>query len=294
MGDLLANIGPTLAANHQPTSPQAGHRGHKSPHEPEDRPKSGKHKTNSRLEGLRVLDSLYIIQVYRRIYFARDSRFDQFVTKSWLSFLDILNRFWLPLHALHQTFDIEKRMVVVDVDDSHKYGDDIMTNSLQQSLVVVLDETCREQHFTKQSPQLNGIPREIDKSNGILSKADIDLLLTIFDRGSSIFHILLLRLQSLQPHLQLIVFLYWLQNYLRQCLRQLFFLFQYLLRHCPLRVLLLLSIPAHPMPRLDHHDHQLLLRSILNRILRISHFHLVRDFLEFFNAAHTVLRILSL
>jgi hypothetical protein len=94
------------------------------------------------------------------------------------------------LHALRQTFDFEKKMVVADANNDYKYGDDTMTHALQQSLVVLLDETCREQHFTKHSPQQNGIAKATDEVHGILSMADIDLLLTIFDRGLSTFHVL--------------------------------------------------------------------------------------------------------
>lgn len=72
-------------------------------------------------------------------------------------------------------------MVTGDVDDGHTNG--IMTDD-QQSLVIVLDESCCERRFDNKTHG-NGVhPLQIDdKVEGILSKDDIELLLSIFETG---------------------------------------------------------------------------------------------------------------
>ena len=72
----------------------------------------------------------------------------------------------------------------VDDTEGHLQGKDVMT---QQSMVVILDDTCRDRQFNK-PPLENGVqthPRIEDKFEGILSKHDIDMLLTMFDTGIS-------------------------------------------------------------------------------------------------------------
>lgn len=78
-------------------------------------------------------------------------------------------------------------MVIADVMEEKGAKDDIMT---LQFMVLVLDETCHDRHFTKPSlPQQNGVEMpshstdKTDKIEGILSKSDINLLLTMFDTG---------------------------------------------------------------------------------------------------------------
>jgi len=68
-------------------------------------------------------------------------------------------------------------------------SDTLMTQ--QQSLVLVLDESCHERRYTKTKLQ-NGIhqsPQITDTVEGILSKNDIDMLLTMFDSGLSAYGI---------------------------------------------------------------------------------------------------------
>jgi hypothetical protein len=70
-----------------------------------------------------------------------------------------------------------------DVGDEHTNG--IMTDE-HRSLVVILDESCSERHYHRKS-HANGIhppPPQIDgECEGILSKDDIELLLSMFDTG---------------------------------------------------------------------------------------------------------------
>jgi hypothetical protein len=57
--------------------------------------------------------------------------------------------------------------------------------SIQQSIVLVLDESCHGRQFTKSNLQ-NGIPQAhvaIDKLEGLLSNEDIEMLLAMFDKG---------------------------------------------------------------------------------------------------------------
>jgi hypothetical protein len=74
-------------------------------------------------------------------------------------------------------------MSCVAIADGHLEGNQVMRH---QSLVVILDDTCHDRQFDK-SPRLeNGVrthPRNNDKFEGILSKPDIDMLLTMFDTG---------------------------------------------------------------------------------------------------------------
>ena len=66
-------------------------------------------------------------------------------------------------------------------------SDTLMTQQQQQSLVLVLDESCHERRYTKTKLH-NGIhqsPQITDTVEGILSKNDIDMLLTMFDTGLS-------------------------------------------------------------------------------------------------------------
>ena len=68
-------------------------------------------------------------------------------------------------------------------------SDTLMTQQQQQqSLVLVLDESCHERRYTKTKLH-NGIhqsPQMTDTVKGILSKNDIDMLLTMFDSGLSL------------------------------------------------------------------------------------------------------------
>lgn len=70
-------------------------------------------------------------------------------------------------------------MVTGDVDDGHTNG--IMTDD-QQSLVILLDESCCERRFDKKT-HANGIQQSDDHVEGILSIQDINHLLSIFDTG---------------------------------------------------------------------------------------------------------------
>lgn len=75
-------------------------------------------------------------------------------------------------------------MVLAGVTDDNCHNNDSMA---LQSLVLVLDETCHERHFSNSSRQ-NGdetLRRTTDKIEGFLSKHDIDMLLTMFDTGMS-------------------------------------------------------------------------------------------------------------
>lgn len=69
------------------------------------------------------------------------------------------------------------------VDDADgQAGKKVMTH---QSMVVILDDTCHERQFNKPALQ-NGVHRHSrsnDEFEGILSKPDIDMLLTMFDTG---------------------------------------------------------------------------------------------------------------
>jgi hypothetical protein len=81
-------------------------------------------------------------------------------------------------------------MVVADVtrDVYIDKKDRVMTRPQQSTMVVVLDETCHDRQFSKPTLQ-NGVEaqsRRHDKVDGILSKDDIDMLLTMFDTGSDI------------------------------------------------------------------------------------------------------------
>jgi len=81
-------------------------------------------------------------------------------------------------------------MVVADVtrDGYVDKKDRIMTQPQQSTMVVVLDETCHDRQFSKPTLQ-NGVETQSrlhDKIEGILSKDDIDMLLTMFDTGSDI------------------------------------------------------------------------------------------------------------
>jgi len=67
-------------------------------------------------------------------------------------------------------------MVVVDGDD---IKDSIMESQL---IVVVLDETCHDRHYHKQDIH-NGLSRTDEKTEGVLSKPDVDVLLAMFDAG---------------------------------------------------------------------------------------------------------------
>jgi len=70
------------------------------------------------------------------------------------------------------------------VDNNDDNNETLMT---QQSLVLVLDESCHERRYTKTKLH-NGIhqsPQITDTVEGILSKNDIDMLLTMFDSGLS-------------------------------------------------------------------------------------------------------------
>lgn len=70
----------------------------------------------------------------------------------------------------------------VGVTDGHLEGKEVMKH---QSMVVILDNTCHNRQFNK-PPLQNGVhthPRIDDKFEGILSKPDIDMLLTMFDTG---------------------------------------------------------------------------------------------------------------
>lgn len=64
------------------------------------------------------------------------------------------------------------------------------TAMTHHSLVLVLDDTCHERRYTKTKLH-NGIhhsPQTTDTVEGILSKNDIDMLLTVFDTGIPLHH----------------------------------------------------------------------------------------------------------
>lgn len=74
-------------------------------------------------------------------------------------------------------------MTGVDDAEGHLEGKQVMTH---QSLVVILDDTCHDRQFNKPPRFENGVQthtRNNDKFEGILSKPDIDMLLTMFDTG---------------------------------------------------------------------------------------------------------------
>ena len=70
-------------------------------------------------------------------------------------------------------------MVIADVVDGHTNG--IMTDD-QQSLVIVLDESCCERRFEKKT-HANGTQQIDDNLDGMLSIQDITPLLSMFDTG---------------------------------------------------------------------------------------------------------------
>ena len=66
--------------------------------------------------------------------------------------------------------------------DGHLEEKEVMTH---RSMVVILDDTSHDRQYTKSLLQ-NGIhthPQIDDEFEGILSKPDIDMLLTMFDIG---------------------------------------------------------------------------------------------------------------
>ena len=56
---------------------------------------------------------------------------------------------------------------------------------LQSSIVLVLDESCQDRHYANPRMQ-NGVEglHQSSPPDGMLSKSDIDILLTMFDKGA--------------------------------------------------------------------------------------------------------------
>ena len=81
----------------------------------------------------------------------------------------------------HNEGESDVNMSYADGDNGHttdRMADD------QQSLVIVLDESCGERRFDN-TVSANGVPspQTGEKMQGILSKDDIQLLLSTFDTG---------------------------------------------------------------------------------------------------------------
>jgi hypothetical protein len=82
-------------------------------------------------------------------------------------------------------------MVEFDAAPGPRSGDGDITATqqrrLQSSIVLVLDEVAQERHYVATSMQ-NGIENQSSSSpEGLLSKLDIDLLLSMFGKGVNIF-----------------------------------------------------------------------------------------------------------
>jgi hypothetical protein len=76
-------------------------------------------------------------------------------------------------------------MVVADDAKAIENNGAMARQDANATTVIVLDESCQERHFDKKHSS-NGItsPHITDKIEGILSKDDVQMLLTIFDTGS--------------------------------------------------------------------------------------------------------------
>jgi hypothetical protein len=86
-----------------------------------------------------------------------------------------------PINLDHKEGGIDVNMGYADVGDGHTNGFMAEEN---QSLVVVLDESCCERRFDSKT-HANGVPppQMDNKCEGILSNDDIELLLSMFDTG---------------------------------------------------------------------------------------------------------------
>lgn len=77
-------------------------------------------------------------------------------------------------------------MIIVDDANANTLNNGVMAENTASTTILVLDESSQEQQFDKkhlsngiQSPHINDKPE-----GGILSMNDIQLLLSIFDKGS--------------------------------------------------------------------------------------------------------------
>jgi hypothetical protein len=78
-------------------------------------------------------------------------------------------------------------MVVADDAKAIQNNGVMAQQDANATTVVVLDESCQERHFDKKHSS-NGTtsPHITDKIEGILSKDDVQMLLSIFDTGTFI------------------------------------------------------------------------------------------------------------
>lgn len=77
-------------------------------------------------------------------------------------------------------------MVEFDAAPGPRSGDMTATQQqrLQSSIVLVLDDSAQERHYSSTNMQ-NGVETQSSSPEGLLSREDIDLLLTMFGKGAS-------------------------------------------------------------------------------------------------------------